>query len=610
MKKLLIPGASVLIYTLYLVYSYNNIKGRSYIHEPVNIRIEGQIPDGTSLRLVYQTFNDPTIIKDAKLLARDSIPSNIYVFKIDSSYRISNFRIYFQSLEQGEEMTISSIKASIVDGTEFSFSLRNKDLIASENLKLVQLDKGAVSIKKIPYNNSIGASLFFYTRSSIPGIFVKSSIRDPEIPSLLALLAILILGACLVYSLYPVIGRLNWKGLSLGAVLLSLAILIMPSGEQISNLLLAMAIAAGIIKGVRERTLKLWTSTNRGVLLVILALILIYLLAFLFSTRDASTLKLLKIKYGLPMALLAVALNVHTKQEIRIQYAALLAGVIVSVFMHFGWALMLIDAVELKSKLFSSPRYYMESTVFSRIHHSYLSVLYLVTLATLILKQDIILLRRREVFIFGLLIFAGLVFAFSRAAILSLFLILIFFALKKAFRLFNFEITRIVRFIAASLLTLGILVSVFVNLSIDLVTSNTEVKGFATRLELWQNGSDLIKQKPIFGWGPGMYEDTLEQTSDSSSYNNNTWRVLNTHNQFLETAGMFGLLVGIGLVWFLLFPAGFSRHPTEYSDFIIVAAIIFATGFLFESLLNRNLGILIFGLCYGLLIKMKTVYES
>ncbi len=96
----------------------------------------------------------------------------------------------------------------------------------------------------------------------------------------------------------------------------------------------------------------------------------------------------------------------------------------------------------------------------------------------------------------------------------------------------------------------------------------------------------------------------------TSSFNNNTWRVLNTHNQFLETSGMFGLLVGIGLVWFLLFPTGFSRQHSGYSGFILTAAIIFATGFFFESLLNRNLGILIFGLCYGLLIKMKTIYDS
>jgi len=609
-KKLLFLGASVLIFTLYLIYSYNNIKGRSYIHEPVYISLEGSIPDNTRLELVYQTYNDPTTTYKAKLVEQDSVPADTYVFKIDSSYRISNFAIYFRSLESGVELTISNIVASGENGTKFPFSLRSDDLIVSKNLLVEQAGKGTISIKKIPFEKSIGSSIYFYTRSSIPGVIVRTNLRYPEIPSLLALLAILILGTCMVYSLYPVISKLNWKGLPAGAYLLALAILIMPSGEQISNLLLALAIAAGFIKGSRDKILRHWISENRGFLLFILVLISIYLLAFLFSWKDTSTLKLLKIRYGLPMTLLAVALNTNSKQEIRIQYAALLSGVIISIFMHFGWAIIFTDAVELKSKLFSYPHYYLESAVFSRIHHSYLSVLYLATLGTIFLKKDIIVLRRGDVIVFSLLIITGLLFAFSRAAILSLLLVLVFLALKKIFSLFKLEITRIARFVVASALTIGILILVFVDLQVDPTASANPVKGLSTRAELWKDASELIKQKPIFGWGPGKFEDALEESSGDSSFNNNRWRVLNTHNQFLETTGMFGLIVGIGLAWFLLFPTGFTRQDPRFSDFITIAAIIFATGFFFESLLNRNLGILIFGLCYGLLIKMKTIYDS
>ena len=88
----------------------------------------------------------------------------------------------------------------------------------------------------------------------------------------------------------------------------------------------------------------------------------------------------------------------------------------------------------------------------------------------------------------------------------------------------------------------------------------------------------------------------------------NRWPMLNTHNQFLETAGMFGLPLALALVWFLFFPTGFSRQTVRSSDFIFIIAIILGTAFFFESLLNRNLGVLIFGLCYGLLIKTKTIY--
>ncbi len=147
-RRLLFLGASVLVFALYLIYSYNNIKGRSYIQEPIHISIEGHIPDKTSLELVYQTYNDPTIVQKAKLITRDSIPADTYVYRIDSSYRITNFIIYIQSLREGEEMSVSRITASIEGGKEFSFSLKRKDLIASENLELNQLSNGATSIKK------------------------------------------------------------------------------------------------------------------------------------------------------------------------------------------------------------------------------------------------------------------------------------------------------------------------------------------------------------------------------------------------------------------------------------------------------------------------------
>ncbi len=610
MKRLIISGVSILAFSFYLIYSYNNLKGRSYIYEPVYISLEGSIPEKTSLQLMYQTFNDRTTSHDAYLISHDSIPANKYIFKIDSSYRIANFSIYFKSLRESEKLRIKNITVSNGHKTELSFSLKVNDLIATENLRLDQLDDGNLSIRRIPYEKPIGSALTFYMRSSVQDVFVRTDLRKAVFPSLLASLGILLLGIAMVYCLYPLIARLKWEGISLGVILLALAIIIMPSGEKTCNLILILAIVAGMVKGLREGLLSSWFKKNQNLLLLILILVLIYLIAFLFSWNNPSTIKLLKIKSGLPIALLAVALNTNNKQEIRIQYAALLTGVIVSVMIHFGWTIMLLDAVETKSRLFSNPHYYLESTVFSRIHHSYLSVLYLVSLVTLFLKKDIISLSKREIFLFSLLLAAGLFFAFSRAAILSLFLILTFFAIKRVFKLLHLDIALLTRVLSASLLTMTILVMVFANLNALSSTGKVPLKGLSTRVEIWGIASDLIKQKPIAGWGPGNYKNAMKKSSNLASYNRNTWSILNTHNQFLETSGMFGLPMGVGLVWFLLFPTGFSRQKLKYSDFIIAASIIFITAFFFESILNRNLGVLVFGLCYGLLIKMKTIYDS
>ena len=610
MKRIFISIVSILAFSFYLIYSYNNLKGRSYIYEPVYISLEGDIPEKTSLQLMYKTFNDPTIAHKAFLITHDSIPSNTYIFKIDSSYRVADFSIYFQSLWENETLKIQNIAASNDNTEEYSFSLKINDLIATENLGLEQLDDGSLIVEKISHDDSRGSALTFYIRASVQDVFVRSDLRKTVFPSLLASLWILLLGVAMIFCLYPLIARLKWKGISMGAIILVFAIIVMPSGEKASNLLLILAIVAGLIRGIRERLLPTWVKENRIVLSLILTLILIYTISFLFTGNNPTNLKLIKIKLGLPTALLAVALNTNNKQEIRIQYAALLTGVIVSIMIHFGWTIMLLDAVEMKSRLFSNPRYYMESTVFSRIHHSYLSILYLVSLATLFLKEDIIALSKRDMVLFSLLLAIGIFFAFSRAAILSLLLILIFFIFQRIFKMLSLEIAHIVRVLAASILSISILLMVFVNPVALSSTDNPLLKGLSTRVEIWGIASDLIKEKPITGWGPGNYKDALKKNSKLATYNRNTWRILNTHNQFLETSGMFGLIVGIGLVWFLLFPTGFSRQELKYSDFVIAAAIIFITAFFFESILSRNLGILVFGICYGLLIQMKTIYDS
>lgn len=609
-NKLIFLVTSVLVFTFYLIYSYNQLKGQSYIFEPVYISLSGNVPDNTSLELHSQSINDPTITRTADLLTHDSIPENTYIFVIDSSYRLTNFSIYFRALRQNEEVIITEIKASNDFGGEFSFSLKSKDLMPTENLILDQLSDTAVSIRKIPSHTSMGSALSFNVRTAATGIFERTNIRDLEIPSILALLAILILAGGMAYCIYPVISNFNWRGISAGAYLLALAILIVPSGEKICNLILVSAIVTGLIKVIRGKKPLIWMKKNRRLLLLSFSIIAIYLIAFLITGSDPSTVKLIKIKYGLPIALLAIAINTNSKKEIRIQYLALVTGVIVSVVIHFGWTIMFIDTIELKLRFFSNPRYYLESAIFSRIHHSYLSVLYLAALATIYLKKDLITLHKKEAIIFGLLILTGLLFAFSRAAILSLALILIYYAVNWVFVLRNININRIVRFVAAAVLSISLLAIVFSNFNIDSLSNSAPIEGLSTRMEIWDNATELIKQKPITGWGPGSFKDALKQSNLSSSLNSNTWSVLNTHNQFLETSGMFGLLVSVGLAWFLLFPTGLTLQHSKYSEFLITTAIIFITGFFFESFLNRNLGILIFGLSYGLLIKLKHFYDS
>ena len=307
-SKIVLLGVSIAIFSFYLIYSYNAIKDRSYIHEPVFISLKGQIPERTSLELFFQTFRDPTSVQKASLLDADSIPEGTYIFRIDSTYHLRNFSIYFLSLWEDEQVLISEIKAFNRDGAEHVFSLSNKDLIPSENLSIEQSDQGGIAIKRTPLDKPTGSSLHFYAQNLNDQVLKRTGFRDPVRPSSLAIVGILALGTALFFSLYPFLRRLNWNGITLGAYLLALAILIMPTGEKATNLFLALSILAGLIRGIRERSLRNWAHENRGILLVILTFIMVYLIAFLHNVHDTSTQKLLKIKYGLPMILLALSL--------------------------------------------------------------------------------------------------------------------------------------------------------------------------------------------------------------------------------------------------------------------------------------------------------------
>jgi len=606
MKKIIFLLISTLVFSLYLIHSYNGHTGRSFIYEPVYISLSGDLPENTGLKLIYQTVNDPTLNHEAHLLAQDSIPINTYIFKIDSSYRVNSFSFYFQSLPEEEEFTIREIKAAYNSTRESSFFLRTKDLSVSTNLRVNQLSDNTINLRKIVTETPIIAALHFNIRSSFDEVFVRTDIRIPEIPSLSSLLLIAFLGFLMACLLYPLITNQKLKGISLGAYLLAITIFILPTGEKICNLLLAIAILAGIITGIREGSFRAWIVENRRLLFIVLAIILIYGIALYFSRNDSSKGSVFAIKFGLPMTLVAVAINTNNKHEIRIQYAALLFGVIFSIFIHFGWIVMLADIAEIKTRLISNPIHYLGTSVFTRVHHSYLSLIYLVGLMIVIFNKDVLPLSKKDSIILAILIVTALLFAYSRAAFFSIALILIFHAFRSIFQLLKLEITHVVRFITAFTMTIALLVFIFIDFGAKSSNDNYSIPGIHVRIQIWEDASEIIKQKPLTGWGPNNYSLALQQGNSQDSFNNNTWKNLNTHNQFLETSGMFGLAVGLALIWFLCFPSGFSRQSTKYSGFVFSTTIIFISGFLFESVLKRNLGILIFGIAYGLIIKINT----
>ena len=321
MRKFLHIGIAIIVFVSYLIFSYNNLKGHSYLYEPFYISIKSDLPENVRLNITYLTENDPVTSQDAHLESNDMLDSNQYIFKIDSSYRLKSFRLFFLSLPEEEEFTIKEIKAFNKKGGEFNFSLKSKDLVRTDNLSLSNLISNELCIRKVSKNITTTPSLYFDMSDSFDGLFIKSDKRALEIPSFPASIIILLLGILMAYTIYPTIFSLKLKGVNPGAYFLALALLILPTGEKATNLLLSIAIVTGIIFSLRESTLLCKIRDNRLLLAVSVFTVAIYTIAFLLSARDGQSANIYKIKMGIPLTLFALCVNINTKSEIRLQHS-------------------------------------------------------------------------------------------------------------------------------------------------------------------------------------------------------------------------------------------------------------------------------------------------
>ena len=121
------------------------------------------------------------------------------------------------------------------------------------------------------------------------------------------------------------------------------------------------------------------------------------------------------------------------------------------------------------------------------------------------------------------------------------------------------------------------------------------------RTREWYSAIQLIKEKPIMGFGLADVEERMVE-----EYKNQKWEVealyrYNAHNQFLEAQMTFGIPGTLSLIWMLLTPIIFAKRLRYGSLSIYLCFLI--TGFLMiESMFNRQWGIMFFVLFYCMLV--------
>jgi O-antigen ligase len=125
---------------------------------------------------------------------------------------------------------------------------------------------------------------------------------------------------------------------------------------------------------------------------------------------------------------------------------------------------------------------------------------------------------------------------------------------------------------------------------------NHESNSMSQRSFIYSNSWTLVSKNLVFGVGTGDVKSTFESLYEKENVRFSSY--LNAHNQYLQTTialGMVGLLV---LVLVFLFPMIRMLKQKQY--FLLIIFLLIGFSYLFESMLERNMGTYFFALIYVL----------
>lgn len=247
-------------------------------------------------------------------------------------------------------------------------------------------------------------------------------------------------------------------------------------------------------------------------------------------------------------------------------------------------------------------------------HPSYLAMY--VVMAILFLFDFMVNEKRKAlIFVYFLFLVYFLCFIFllsSKAGILSVPLVLTLAALHYIFRNGKLWVPLIVIVLAFLFAYEGILGNdrfKAVAATVQTAETNTATtESNAARWLVWQAGLEIVKQNPMFGVGTGDIKDVLLAEYAKRKMTGAIEKKLNAHNQFLETTigqGIIGLFFLL-LVFFIPFFRAFKENNVVWMLFLVLVGF----NFLFESMLNTQLGVFFFSYFYSFFIfeyKLKKI---
>ena len=113
------------------------------------------------------------------------------------------------------------------------------------------------------------------------------------------------------------------------------------------------------------------------------------------------------------------------------------------------------------------------------------------------------------------------------------------------------------------------------------------------RVNLWKAAWKVIKKNPFLGTGTGDAQDELVKVYEIENYEKELSGNFNAHNQFLQTTVALGIVGGLVLLFYLLYPFWEGLRKEDYLYLMFLSLVILS--FLTESFLQTQRGTLFFG---------------
>ncbi|MEX0387379.1 O-antigen ligase family protein [Spiribacter onubensis] len=142
------------------------------------------------------------------------------------------------------------------------------------------------------------------------------------------------------------------------------------------------------------------------------------------------------------------------------------------------------------------------------------------------------------------------------------------------------------------------------------------------RLEMWRGTARLFAERPLTGWGENAYSERLQALGEAGVIHARASRFTHAHNEWFNTLAKKGLIGGVILLalycapaaWFLRLGAQASGAPPDRpatpTIALATAGLVFTLGFLATGLtqvnFNHNIGAMLYAFMTAALVGVST----